>query len=432
MRFCERPLLAFGPVGRQRLCGAGLRPAGHRPACTAQPCATSQGTATAGGPYLIALLLTFSLAAGAQVLPVRGNFKTDLSKRSIELSELKGGGPPKDGIPSIDNPQFISVSAAEVWLDEREPVMWLDHAGETRVYPLQILMYHELVNDRIGELPILVSYCPLCQSAIVFDRRVDGQLHQFGVSGMLRNSDMVMYDRTTESLWQQLTGEAIVGELTGEQLRVVTSRLTHFGAVKQHRPEARVLSRQTGVVRPYGTSPYVGYEFGSSSRLPSNSRQGAQIRPLDRLVVVRVGERAKAHPLELLARRVVDDGKIEGQRYVLFFDPTATSALDARQIARSRQVGSVGAFSPVLDGRALKFRERDGKIVDRATGSEWNVLGEAVSGKLRGERLEPVEHGVFYAFAWLAFRPDTHVVGLPPEPQLPPTRTPARPSRADQ
>ena len=369
----------------------------------------------------ILLSLIAAFAAGAQVLPVRGDFKTDLSKRSIELSELRGGGPPKDGIPSIDDPKFVSVDEAAEWLDDREPAMWLEHAGETRVYPLQILLYHELVNDRIGELPILVSYCPLCQSAIVFDRRVDGTLYEFGVSGMLRNSDMVMYDRTTESLWQQLTGEAIVGELTGKQLQVVPSRLTHFGAVKESRPDARVLSRQTGVVRPYGTSPYVGYELGGGPMFPASFRHAGQIRPLDRLVVIREGEAAKAHPLKTLARKGVDNGKIARERYVLFFDPAATSVLDARQIAKSRQVGSVGAFSPTLDGRELKFRHKGGKILDRETGSEWNVLGEAVSGPLQGRRLAPLDHGVFYAFAWLAFRPDTVVIGLPPEPQAPPT-----------
>ena len=375
------------------------------------------------------LLLILASAAAAQVLPVRGEFKTDLSKRSIELSELLSGGPPKDGIPSIDNPQFVSVNEAATWIDEREPVMWLEHAGETRVYPLQILMFHELVNDRIGDLPILVSYCPLCQSAIVFDRRVDGALYQFGVSGMLRNSDMVMYDRTTDSLWQQLTGEAIVGELTGKRLKVVTSRLTHFGVVKRERPEAKVLSRRTGVVRPYGTSPYVGYEFGGGPRFPANFRYADRIHPLDRLVVICNGGKARAHPLKILARKTVEDGKIDGERYVVFFDPTAVSALDARQIARSRQVGSASAFSPVVDGRELKFRERGGKVVDKETGSEWNLLGEAVSGSLKGSRLEPLDHGVFYAFAWLAFRPDTLVVGLPPEPQAPPTGRSPEPQR---
>ncbi len=374
--------------------------------------------------------LVVALAVAGQSLPVRGQFKTDLTKRAIELSELLSGGPPKDGIPSIDNPQFVSVSEAATWIDEREPVMWLEHGGETRVYPLQILMFHELVNDRIGDLPILVSYCPLCQSAIVFDRRVDGTLYQFGVSGMLRNSDMVMYDRTTDSLWQQLTGEAIVGELTGARLEVVPSRLTDFGAVKRNRPEARVLSRRTGAIRPYGSSPYVGYELGGGPRFPARYRHADRIHPLDRLVVIRHGGKARAHPLKVLARRTVADGKLAGQRYVIFFDPAAVSALDARQIARSRQVGSASVFSPTLDGRELRFRDRGGKVFDRETGSEWNILGEAVSGPLQGERLEPLDHGVFFAFAWLAFRPDTVVIGLPPEPQAPPTptRTPAAPS----
>jgi hypothetical protein len=379
---------------------------------------------------VLGLLALTALAAAAQTLPVAGTFRTDLSKRSIDLKELRGGGPPKDGIPSIDDPKFVSAEAARAWLDDREPVMWVEHDGETRVYPLQILIYHELVNDSIGDLPFLVSYCPLCQSAVVFDRRLDGKTYTFGVSGMLRNSDMVMYDRETDSLWQQLTGDAIVGELTGKVLTVFTSRLTHFGIVRETRPAARVLSRETGVNRPYGQTPYVGYERGGGLMFPANYPHARQIRPLDRLVVMRRGDKAVAYPLAEVARAGVKEGKVAGEKFAIFFDPAAVSALDARFIKESEEIGSTGVFAPVVDGRELRFRSKGGRIEDRQTGSEWNVLGEAVSGPLAGKRLEPLEHGVFFAFAWLAFHPSTQVVGLPPDtgagPE--PSRTPAVPS----
>lgn len=140
------------------------------------------------------------------------DWKTDTSKRNIDLSELISGGPPKDGIPAINHPTFISPEDADSWLEQDEPVIAFQLNGTARAYPLQILIWHEIVNDNFGDTPVLVTFCPLCYSAIVFDRRIDGETHQFGVSGFLRNSDLIMFDRKTESLWQQFTGEAIVDD----------------------------------------------------------------------------------------------------------------------------------------------------------------------------------------------------------------------------
>src|SRR5579863_5188381 len=154
-------------------------------------------------PYQLALCL----AVLAVPLPAQfagGSWHTDISKRSINLNELKPGGPGKDGIPALNRPKFTSVAEAGRWLDPKEPVIVVERAADVRAYPLQILIWHELVNDQIGDTPLLISYCPLCNSAVVFDRRVAGSVYDFGVSGMLRDSDMVMFDRQTDSLWQQI------------------------------------------------------------------------------------------------------------------------------------------------------------------------------------------------------------------------------------
>ncbi len=329
----------------------------------------------------------------AQLSP--GNWRTDLSKKSIDLSELRLGGPPKDGIPAIDQPVFISCRDASSWLHPKEPVLVVEHAGQARAYPLQILIWHELVNDQMGDLPILVSYCPLCNSALVFDRRVDGRVHDFGVSGMLRHSDMVMYDRQTDSLWQQVTGEAIVGTLTGKTLALLPSQTLAFGTFCEVFPQGQVLSRHTGHERPYGENPYVGYE--------SRNR-------LERVVALSWEGKSKAYPFELLRRAGVLEDRLGSLRYVIFFEPETLTALDERQIARSRAVGTVGVFSPELEGRRLSFRRRDGRIVDKQTGSTWTVAGTATAGPLAGKRLTPVRHGVYFAFAWMAFYPGSQMV----------------------
>lgn len=358
------------------------------------------------------------LLAGIPAAPLfaqfaEGSWKTDTSKRKIELSELIKGGPPKDGIPSIDRPRFIPAEKAD-WLSGTELVIAITIEQETRAYPLRILMWHELVNDQIGRTPILVSYCPLCNSAIVFDRLLGGEVLEFGVSGMLRNSDMVMYDRQTDSLWQQITGEGIVGTYSGANLRLLPSQTISFVEFKRSYPKGVVLSQQTGIPRDYGRNPYQGYEFGNGPIMPVRQVRQTALRPMERLVVLRDGNGYRAYPVKLLAQRHVMETELNGERLVIFYSPDGASPVDNRDMARSRAVGSVGVFRVVADGARLKFQQRNGEIEDRETGSRWSVSGVAIDGPKQGERLQPVEHGVYFAFAWLAFKPETRIVGEAP------------------
>ena len=362
--------------------------------------------------YALGILLWICAVSGAysQLPP---EFRTDLSKKSIQLEELVPGGPPKDGIPAIRRPRFESVDSAAAWLAPAEPVLVVWHAGQVRVYPLQILIWHELVNDQIGDLPVLASFCPLCNAAVVFDRRIDGVAAEFGVTGMLRHSDMVMFDRRTESLWQQLTGEAIVGTHTGKRLEIVASQVVPFRTVSESLAGARVLTRATGFKREYGTNPYVNYESLDRMTLPVSYQHSRSIKPLERLLTFRSASKTLGYILRQLRTNPVQNGGQRGSEYVVFYEPAMLTPLAARRIADSTEVGTAAVFSPIVDGERLEFESVNGTIVDHKTSSTWNLLGQATAGPLAGTVLDPIEHGVYYAFAWLAFEPQTQVLRLP-------------------
>ncbi len=360
--------------------------------------------------FLVLFLLSALLAPAQQFS--KGDWQTDTSKKSIDLNDLKLGGPPKDGIRAIQKPKFVSLKDAASWVGGGEPVIVVELEGEARAYPLQVLLWHEMVLDQIGDVPLLVTYCPLCNSSIAFDRRVDGKVYDFGVSGMLRHSDMIMFDRETDSLWQQLTGEAVVGSLTGKRLDIVTSQVVDFAAFAKNFPDGKVLSKDNGQNLPYGNTPYAGYEQAGRVMFPAVVDRPIG-RPLEKVVSFTLEGKSRAYTFERLRQAGVVDGKIKKTRYVVFYDGAALSTMEQKQIKSSRQVGSAGVFSPELDGKGLKFKFKDGTILDKETGSSWNVLGMATEGALAGKRLKPIQNGVFYAFAWMAFAPKTDLIGAP-------------------
>ncbi len=340
--------------------------------------------------------------------PALEQFDTDYSRHNIDLSTLKSGGPPKDGIPSIDDPSFVSVGAASDWIAAQEPVIAFEHEGTARAYPLQILTHHEIVNDRIAATPVAVTFCPLCYSALVFERTLAGEPVEFGVSGLLRNSDLVMYDRKTETLWQQLTGKAIVGDLTGRTLKQLPSQIVSFRQFEKAHPDGEVLSRDTGHNRPYGRNPYAGYDDVNNKPFAFDGPIDDRLPPMEKVVAVSVGDTHKAYPhTDTEAQRVIHD-TVAGRSLVVFHAPGAVSALDAARIEDSKETGSTGVFDRQVKERTLTFSYLgDGRFRDEETGSTWTVMGEAVAGPLDGTRLERVQHGDYFAFAWFAFRPDT-------------------------
>ena len=286
--------------------------------------------------------------------------RTDFTKHSIDYGDVLSGGPPKDGIPSIDEPKFIKLSEVED-LALTEPVIGLEVNGVARAYPLRVLTWHEIVNDVIGGVPVAATYCPLCNAAIVFDRRVDGRTLEFGTTGKLRNSDLIMYDRQTDSWWQQFLGEGIVGEMTGKRLKVLPSRLESFEKFAARHPGGEVLVPNDPGMRPYGANPYVGYDdSGFPFLYKGNVPEG--IAPLGRVVVV--GD--TAWTLDLLREK----GRIEKDDIIITWEPGQNSALNTRAIAKGRDVGNV------------------------------------VAQRRYGQDLKDIVYDVTFAFVFLAFKPE--------------------------
>jgi hypothetical protein len=328
---------------------------------------------------------------------------------SVPLDEIVPGGPPPDGIPPIDDPRFEPIAGADTWLEDGDPVLVVELDGRARAYPLAILTFHEIVNDTLAGRPILVTYCPLCNSAIAFDRTVDGEVLEFGTSGRLYQSNLVMYDRATRSLWAQFNGKAIVGDRLGTTLERLPVQLVAFADFADGWPDAQVLSRDTGAQRPYGQNPYVGYDTDEQPLLFSGETGG----PLERIerVVTAGGERDPvAYPLSLLQRQRVVADTVDGQDVVVWWLPGTASALDTADLSAGRDVGATGVFRPTVEGQRLTFLpDGDDGFVDDQTGSLWNVLGQAVEGPLRGQRLEAVPHDDTFWFVQYAFRPGTRV-----------------------
>ncbi len=337
--------------------------------------------------------------------------RTDFSRHTVALGEIMSGGPPKDGIPAIDRPQFIGTREAARWLNPREPVIVYQHNGDARAYPLQILMFHEIVNDTVGGLPVAVTFCPLCNASIVFDRKVGDVVLDFGTTGKLRMSDLVMYDRQTESWWQQFTGTGIVGRHAGAVLRQLPSVIAPFEEFVGAYPQGRVLSRNTGYRRDYGKNPYRGYDEVGGTPFLFNDPVDPRLPPMERVLGVMRNGVTRVYPLTTLLKQPIINDVVAGEAVVVFSRLGMLSALSAERISESRQIPAAAAFGRRVQGRVLEFEQREGRIVDRETGSTWNLFGHATAGKLRGTKLVAVDSGVHFAFAWLAFQPASEIYG---------------------
>ena len=355
--------------------------------------------------------------SGIELLPeedpppgAASQFRTDFSRHIVPYSEIMSGGPPKDGIPAIDDPQFVSVDAAGAWLAPQEPVIVVQAGDAAHVYPIQILMWHEIVNDTVGDLPVSVTFCPLCNTAIAFERTLDGQVLDFGTTGRLRFSNLVMYDRPTESWWQQATGQAIAGRFAGRQLTLVPANMVAWADVQAAYSEARVLSRDTGHNRDYGRNPYVGYDdLNQRPFLYDGPLTPDELPSMARVLGVNLGGEAVAYPYPVLRELRVANDTVGGQAIVLLWTSGVASALDAGSVADGQDVGTMTAFSRVLDGRVLTFQWDGAQMVDDETGSVWNGMGHAVSGPLAGNQLQPVVGVNYFWFTWAAFRPNGRV-----------------------
>ncbi|MEE9199190.1 MAG: DUF3179 domain-containing protein, partial [Dehalococcoidia bacterium] len=333
-------------------------------------------------------------------------WRTDFSKHSIDYNDILVAQV-RDGIPSIDEPTFLPADPSPFWLGDLEPVILIEVNGEARAYPIQVLIWHEVVNDVVGGVPVLVTFCPLCNTAIAFERTVNGTVHDFGTSGMLRFSDLIMYDRQTETWWQQIGGEAIVGDLTGTRLKQVPASIVSWEVFRASFPSGQVLSRDTGFSRDYGRNPYPGYDNINQSPFLFTGPEDNRLRAMERVTTVDIGDEAVAYPfLELEKVPVVND-TVGGMPIVVFFTKGTVSGLDSSIIGASRDIGAGLVYSRVVDGMELTFVAQGDGFVDNETGTTWNILGQAVGGEMAGKTLEPVLHANHFWFAWAAFKPET-------------------------
>jgi hypothetical protein len=327
----------------------------------------------------------------------------------VDSDDLLSGGPPPDGIPAIDEPKFLAADQVD-FLDDVEPVMALQIGDDARAYPMQIMTWHEIVNDTVDGIPVAATYCPLCNTAIAYDRRLGDRVLDFGTSGMLYNSALVMYDRQTESLWSHFTAQAIVGHLAGEELDVYPVAIVSWADWRAAHPDGLVLSRDTGHERDYGRNPYPGYDDIDSPAFLLDGEVDDRLADKERVIGIELDGDAVAVRLDELADRGVLQVEVDGTGLVAWVEPGTASALDTASVAAGKDVGASGVFVPVADGRTLSFQRTDDGFVDDQTGSRWNVLGQAVDGALAGTALEPVVHVDTFWFAWGSFLPDTRIV----------------------
>jgi len=318
---------------------------------------------------------------------------TDGVKHIVPLDKIRSGGPPKDGIPSIDNPKFVKANEAE-FVSDNDVVIGLEINGETKAYPLSILVWHEIVNDNVGDTPVAVTYCPLCFTNQVFERTINGQEVEFGTSGKLYNSNLVMYDRLTESYWSQALGTAIVGELAGYELEKIPFDVITWKDWKTLNPDTLILTTDTGHLRPYGVDPYGSYYTDPRILFPVENKDD-RLPPKSLIVGFHHRNMYKAYPQENVeSSQVIND-----------------DILDKSILLVSQFSGNTRAFDRTVNDQVLEFEYLDAKLIDLQTQSEWSYEGVAISGPLKGTELTRIAIDPGFWFEWVAFHPDTEVFG---------------------
>ncbi len=382
-------------------CGAGTT-AGEPTTTAATGAETSTTEAGADGPAV------GSLPEGPSALDsmVSDEFPEPL----IDPAEVISGGPPPDGIPSIDEPVFLDVIDNLELLPESEPVVVLEINGDARAYPIRALVWHEIVNDTVGGVPVSITYCPLCNTAVTYERTINGVETTFGTSGMLYFSALVMYDRATETLWTHFDGRAVIGVLTGTDLVEYASPLVAWGEFRESYPTGKVLDwTQTGYNRDYGRNPYSGYDDPEGTPFLFRGALDDRAAAMQRIVGVEFEGASSAIAIE-----VVSDGEAKATaisvgdaELVVFWREGQASALDDTFVSGGRDVGSSAVFIPSVLGRDLTFSYDGTDFVDAETGSRWRLNGVAIEGEFEGERLEQVPHFDTFWFAWSTYQSDT-------------------------
>ena len=365
--------------------------------------------------FMLLAATVFSVSAQINKRNVTQSWETDTSNVTVSLEEL-WILLARDKIPPIDEPEYFNEIEATGVFFENEPVVSVVVDSIAKAYPLSILTYHEIVNDRSGDTYYCVSYCPLCNSSVVFNRRLeyDGEeyLLDFGTSGMLRKSNLVMWDRQTETWWQQITGTGMAGKLAGVELEMLSCQIISVKDFFTSYPGGLMLSTNTGHTRKYGSNPFEDYDDpGNTKPRLFDEEPDKRLPAMERVVHIFGNRTPKIYPLSLLREKQVINDSHEGLDVVIFYKDGSVSILDNKQISESKTIGSVTVYDPVLDGQKLTFNAVKNGFKDMETGSIWNLTGQCIEGTNRGKQLKPVVYGNHFAFAWLAFYPETFIYG---------------------
>ncbi len=346
------------------------------------------------------------------------DWKTDISNHSVDLSEIQIVLP-KGSFPTLDFPKFIGKEEGLKTFFSKEPVIVIEINGQAKAYSLNILTMHEISNDVLGGVPILVTYCPLCNSGIVYNRNLKFKdkdyLLEFEASGMLRMSDMVMLDRNTETLWQQLLGEAIVGELNTATLDILPSLIISVEEFFMRYPYGEILSKKTGFSgseSSYGKNPYVNYDAKDGKPIDhffDNSKIDNRLPPMERIVDIENDGKYKVYTFTDIAAAGVINDTFRTSEVVLFHQSGTVSILDKADISSSKDVGTVVVYNREMDGITLSFKKESGKFMDDQTNSNWDITGYCYEGELKGKQLKIQPHSNHFAFAWLAFYPESEI-----------------------
>ena len=319
--------------------------------------------------------------------------ETNGVKHIIPLDKIKGGGPPKDGIPSIDRPVFANIQGSN-FMSDSDTVIGLEINGEAKAYPLFILVWHEIVNDNVGGTPVAVTYCPLCYTNQVFERIIDGQEVEFGTSGKLYNSNLLMYDRFTESYWSQALGMAVKGELSGYKLNLIPFDVITWGDWKILHPDTLVLTTDTGHIRSYATDPYGNYYTEPRILFPVENSDD-RMHPKEIILGFNQGNTYKAYKQSDIESNILLNDSID-----------KTPVLLVSLFSQNSR-----AFERTLDDKVLDFEYIENKITDKQTNSEWNYDGLSISGEYEGKQLKRMHIEPGFWFEWVAFHPETLVYG---------------------
>ncbi len=314
-----------------------------------------------------------------------------------------------DGIPAVDDPVLIPRARADTVLTPSEQVMLVEVAGDARAYPVRQLIRHEIFNDVVGGVPVAVTWCPLCNTGITFDRRVDGRTEVFGVSGSLYRSALVMFDRRTVSLWPQPLGQAVLGPMLGAELTVLPSSLLPWSEVRDAWAQVQVAFAAEDAIGATG-NPYEGYDTSGGPFL-FRGEADPRLPEFERVAGVTFDGDSRAWSYTHLRRHRAVDATVGDQPLVVLWAPGTASPLEGADVRDGRDVGSTAVYDPRVDGRTLTFSPGGRtQFTDRETGSRWTLGGVAVSGPLAGRRLKPLPHQDAFWFAWAAFQPGTGLV----------------------